>query len=853
MKRILSFIVAAMFAGQAWAVATTFEVDGLLYTVTDETNQYVSVGKGSTNPTGALEIPSTVTNGNTTYTVTSIVYQAFNGCNDLTSITISKSVTLIGMQAFKSCIGLISVTIPESVTGIGNSAFYGCSSLTSITIPESVTVIGRYAFEGCISLSYNTYDNAKYLGNSKNPYVALINTTTKEITSCNINENCKAICNSAFNGCNGLTSITIPNSVTIIGDYEFENCIGLISITIPESVTSIGNFAFYGCSGLTFITIPNSVTSIGDNAFSNCSGLTTVTIPNSVTSIGRNAFYDCSRLTTITIPESITNIGSYAFYGCSGLTSICYEGRSQPTYQSNSFTNVAKTIPVCVPSDYASNRWCGFTNLIIGHNRVTDAAVAATCTETGLTEGSHCSYCGKIFVAQQEIDAVGHNYGAPTYEWANDGSACTATAVCQRNETHVATEDATITSEETIAATCVEMGTTTYTAAFENELFALQTKDVVDIPATGHTPDIIAFENQVPATCTTVGTYDSVVYCSVCKVEVSREEHAIPALGHTYNTTVTAPTCTVVGYTTHTCSVCEYTYNSDTVEAKGHKADSVEFENIIPATCTVAGSKDSVVFCSVCQAELSREEHVISALGHTYGTTITEPTCTEVGYTTHTCSVCEYTYNSDTVAATGHTYSSTATAPTCVEVGYTTHTCSVCDYAYYSDTVAATGHTEVTDAAVPVTCTEAGKTEGKHCSVCNETIVEQTEIPALGHEFKDYVYNNDATTAADGTETATCTRGCGATDTRPAAGTKLAETPEKGTAVAESAANAVTIYAHHNIIVVENATDEINVYDAMGKLICRDVACRVRTEITINGTGVYIVKTGATVKRVVVN
>jgi len=163
-----------------------------------------------------------------------------------------------------------------------------------------------------------------------------------------------------FEGCSGLTSVTIGNSVTSIGDYVFYYCSGLTSVTIPNSVTSIRSSAFRGCSGLTSVTIPNSVTSIGDFAFENCSGLTSVTIGNSVTSIGEYAFEYCSGLkkvivkdiaawcgikfggynsnpltyakhlysdedteiTNLIIPNSVTSIGEYAFNGCSGLTSV---------------------------------------------------------------------------------------------------------------------------------------------------------------------------------------------------------------------------------------------------------------------------------------------------------------------------------------------------------------------------------------------------------------------------------------------------------------------------------------------------------------------------------------------------
>ena len=131
-----------------------------------------------------------------------------------------------------------------------------------------------------------------------------------------------SIGDSAFYGCNGLTSITIPDGVTSIGSDAFRDCTGLTSITIPAGVTSIGSYAFYGCSGLASITIPDSVTSIGEDAFYGCTGLTSVTIGAGVTSIGSSAFWNCSGLASITIPDSVTSIGSFAFEACTGLTSV---------------------------------------------------------------------------------------------------------------------------------------------------------------------------------------------------------------------------------------------------------------------------------------------------------------------------------------------------------------------------------------------------------------------------------------------------------------------------------------------------------------------------------------------------
>ena len=107
-----------------------------------------------------------------------------------------------------------------------------------------------------------------------------------------------------------------------LDDYVFYGCSGLTSLSIPSSVTKIGKYAFYGCSGLTSLTIPSSVTEIGDYAFYGSSGLTSLTIPSSVTWICNYAFEGCSGLTSLTIPPTLTFIGNGAFKDCSGLTSI---------------------------------------------------------------------------------------------------------------------------------------------------------------------------------------------------------------------------------------------------------------------------------------------------------------------------------------------------------------------------------------------------------------------------------------------------------------------------------------------------------------------------------------------------
>ena len=212
-------------------------------------------------------------------------------------------------SAFQGCTALKSVEIPDSVTSIGDRAFANCSGLASVMISASVRRIGYYAFENCSKL--NSFFVAE-----DNPYY-------KSVSGLLLTKDGKTL----VMGVNG--DVTIPDGVTRIAGTAFEGCDGLTSISIPDSVTSIEYSAFSGCEGLKCVILPKRLTRIENYTFSECSSLESVTMPDGLASIEKGAFSGCWSLTDIIIPASVTCIEEGTFADCGNLNSFSVAENNQ--------------------------------------------------------------------------------------------------------------------------------------------------------------------------------------------------------------------------------------------------------------------------------------------------------------------------------------------------------------------------------------------------------------------------------------------------------------------------------------------------------------------------------------------
>lgn len=307
-------------------------------------------------------------------TIESVGEAVFVDCEELTELTYAKGTKIVVPTWFD---GWSKVIVPEGVSTLGLSAFMQCQYLTDIKLPSTLTRIGTNAFAMCLNLhSLDLPAGVSYIGQmafTMSGLTSPVYTSTRFFYmpqsyrgSYTIPDGIKSVEVGAFYGCEGVASVTMPNSVTDMGmlaflesgiksitlssslrsipESAFSECKLLKSITIPASVTSIDDFAFHG-SGLTSVSIPDNVSSIGYGAFSGTS-LTSVLLPSALTEIDQETFSGCP-LKEVKIPCSVHTIGPEAFEYCSELSSVeISEGVTSIGYNAFTGCNLAElTLP----------------------------------------------------------------------------------------------------------------------------------------------------------------------------------------------------------------------------------------------------------------------------------------------------------------------------------------------------------------------------------------------------------------------------------------------------------------------------------------------------------------------------
>ena len=619
--------------------------------------------------------------------------------------------------------------IPQKIEGvavksIGANAFNNQQHLESVTIPDGVTSIGERAF--CSS---------------------------GVLTSVKIPDSVTSIGAYAFDTCSSLTNVTIPNGVTSIEEHTFDSCISLTSVTIPDSVTSIGEGAFYDCSSLTSVTIPDSVTSIGDYAFYGCKSLTSVAIPDSVTCIGNCAFWKCSSLASVTIPDSVTSIGEQAFQGCESLTSVTIPD-SVTSISSYTFASCTSLTSVTIPNSVTSIGEFAFRYC----KSLTSVAIPNSVTSIGERAFSECTSLTSVTIPDS-VTSIGVGAFA----------SCTS-----------------------LTGIWVAEGNSHYSSDASGVLFSKDKTTLVQCPGTLAAcmiPDSVtsivgyAFAGctsltnvTIPDSVTSIGSH-AFSYCkSLTSVTIPDSVTSIggSAFGNcTSLTSVTIPdSVTSIGdwAFSHCTSLTSVTI-PDSVTSINWYA----FYNCKSLTDVYyAGSEaqwKAISISSTGNDDLLNANIHYNYVSHThsYKDVVTAPTCTEKGYTTHTCA-CGDSYVDTYVDALGHAWDNgkVTKEPTETETGTKTFTCTRCGETK-TETIPKLTHEHSYKAVVTApTCTEKGYTT--HTCSCGDSYVD-TYVDALGHAWDSGTVTKQPTATETGVRTYTCTR-CSATKTEtiPATG-----------------------------------------------------------------------------------
>ena len=466
------------------------------------------------------------------------------------------------------------------------------------------------------------------------------------------------------------------------------------------TVTCIGNGAFGWCKSLTGVTIPDSVTSIGGSAFYGCTSLTSVTIPDSVTSIGGSAFGNCKSLTNMTIPDSVTLIGNGAFLGCTSLTSVTIPD-SVTSIGERAFSECTSLTSVTIPDSVTSIGEGAFYDC----SSLTSVTIPDSVTSIGDYAFYGCESLTSVTIPDS-VTSIGNGAFA----------SCTS-----------------------LTGIWVAEGNNDYSSDASGVLFNKDKITLVQCPGTFR-------EYTIPDSVTSIGEQAFMGCSSLTSVTIPDSVTSIH-WGAFYDCT----SLTSVTIPDSVTSIGAWAFRDCTSLTDVYYAGS---EAQWKAISISSNGNDDLLTANIHYNYVSHT--------HSYKDVVTAPTCTEKGYTTHTCS-CGDSYVDTYTNALGHAWDEgkVTKEPTETETGVKTFTCTRCGETK-TETIPKLTHEHSYDAVVTApTCTAKGYTT--HTCACGDSYVD-TYVDALGHAWDNGKVTKEPTETETGVKTFTCTR-CGETKT----------------------------------------------------------------------------------------
>ena len=666
---------------------------------------------------------------------------AFWKASNLKNVTFAdkgKGLKTIGMYAFADCSSLESIDLSNSsITEIPMNAFSNCTSLKTVKLPPTVTKIADDAFADCKKLE-----------------------EIQGLSNCKISE----IGKDAFAGCYNLKTFDISSAtITSLPDTICSNMYALTSIHLPKTLTSIGTSALEGCKKLEEITGISDckLTSIGANAFASCSALKEVDLSkSSFTALPTSAFAKDTALTSVKLPDSLTEIGEKAFVGCGAMEKIDLSNTKLTTIGKNAmaemndlmYINLPDTVKnvgqsafdISVPLDSSDT---AFMPTIISEN--------VNPLDVGYTDNNISPWKRRQVIFRDNAFTVRFDGNGSDGTTANEpffgyvGTKVTIPACKYKKKGYLFTGWNT---KKDGSGTAYKAGTKT--ADTISVLYAQWKKAKFKVT--------LSFPGGTYTNRSGSRWQDS--YSFTYTFTSLTDSNYLPFGGN-----MSKPDCSFVGWYTdedYTKRVEKLTINNTTdnmiLYAKWSDSHTHSWDSGVVTkqpTCTEAGTKTYT--CTSCGKTKTTE---IAATGHQH-TEIRnkkEATCKAEGYTGDTyCTDCETKVSSgQAIPKTDHTWDNgkVTTEATCEHTGVRTYTCSVCGETKEEETPK-TDHTydDGTVTKKP-TCIETG-IKTYTCTVCQKTKTE--EIPATGHQHTEIRNKKEATCTETGYTGDTYCKDCG--------------------------------------------------------------------------------------------